>query len=247
LGFRVQPNHMEERRGSVEDLKAYCLIQVRYRNEREGLVDDVTLNELIKSDRIRQFYRPSEGRWVDIHTGPVRRGVNRYRGPERRTSVRKEPSDAVRPAGLFRRILGQGKKPISPSPSKPLDAKAWFEQGFVLLFSHGDYQGAVRAFALSIQMDPTYERAYLNRGMAYERLGNLQQAIEDYSRVIELASDDAKVYYIRGLAFRRLGMDAETIADLIRAADLGYRLAHDSLRSLGISLHAGQSRRDTRV
>jgi len=67
----------------MEDQNAYRLIQVRYRTGREGLVDDVTLNELIESDRIRQFYRPTEGRWVDIHTGPVRRGVRRYRGPER--------------------------------------------------------------------------------------------------------------------------------------------------------------------
>ena len=49
------------------------LISVRYRNNREGLVDDVTLNDLIQTGRIRQFYRLSEGRWVDIEKDPVRR------------------------------------------------------------------------------------------------------------------------------------------------------------------------------
>jgi hypothetical protein len=42
------------------------LISVRYLNNREGLVDDVTLNDLILTGRIRQFYRLSEGRWVDV-------------------------------------------------------------------------------------------------------------------------------------------------------------------------------------
>ena len=49
------------------------LISVRYLNNREGLVDDVTLNDLILTGRIRQFYRLSEGRWVDVEKDPVRR------------------------------------------------------------------------------------------------------------------------------------------------------------------------------
>ncbi len=35
----------------------YKLIQVRYWNNREGLIDDVTLNELILGKKIRQFFR----------------------------------------------------------------------------------------------------------------------------------------------------------------------------------------------
>ncbi|HOD36632.1 MAG TPA: hypothetical protein PLR20_12625 [Syntrophales bacterium] len=59
-------------------------IRVRYRNNREGLVDDVTLNELIVSKKIKQFYRPSEKRWVNIETDPVRRTPRLYSGSERR-------------------------------------------------------------------------------------------------------------------------------------------------------------------
>jgi Flp pilus assembly protein TadD len=106
----------------------------------------------------------------------------------------------------------------------------------VLLHSHGDCEGAVRAFAQCIQLDPTYERACLDRGLAYEGLGNLQQAIEDYTKAIDLASDDAKLFYVRGLALRRLGMDAEAIKDFTRAADLGHWPAHDELKSIGCSL-----------
>ena len=151
----------------------------------------------------------------------------------------------MKSVGLFHRLIWRGKKRTSASPSRVLGSKTLFEEGFVLLFSHGDYQAAVRAFGLSIQMNPTYERAYLSRGLAYEELDNLQQAIADYSRAIELAPDDAKIHYVRGLAFGHLGMDAEALADLTRAANLGYSLAHNSLRSLRIPPHAGQSGRDT--
>jgi hypothetical protein len=34
--------------------------------------------------QIKQFYRPSEGRWVDIGLDRVRRSGGHYAGPERR-------------------------------------------------------------------------------------------------------------------------------------------------------------------
>ena len=212
--------------------ETYHFIDVRYRNGNEGFVDDVTLNDLIASKRIRQFYRPFEQRWVDVDADPVRRGANRYRGPERRACQKNAQEKKERRRGLFGRLFRR-RKHVTP---RPLSAQEWCDLGFVLLHSNGDCMGAVRAFAQSIQLDPTYERAYLNRGLAYEELGNLQQAIEDYTKAIDLASDDAKLFYVRGLAFRRLGMDAEAIGDLTRAADLGHWPAHDGLKPIGYSL-----------
>ena len=121
------------------------------------------------------------------------------------------------------------------APEKPLTAKEWFEKGFALLYSKGDCYEAIRALAVSIQLDPTNARAYLNRGMAYERMNNLQQAIEDYSRAIELSPQDAKVYYIRGALLWRLEKESEAIADMKVAADLHYRLAINFLKHEGIT------------
>lgn len=98
-----------------------------------------------------------------------------------------------------------------------------------------DCERAARALAHSIRLDPTYERAYVHRAAAYERLGNAQQAIEDYSRALLLDPLDDEVYYLRGLSFRRLSMDAEAITDLKKAADLHYRPAYDFLKSIGLS------------
>jgi tetratricopeptide (TPR) repeat protein len=205
----------------------YNLIQVKYRNNREGIVDDVTLNQLIASGRIKQFYRPSEDRWIDVDYDSIRMNENGYRGLERREYLREKKEK--KSADFLSRLRNR------KIPEKPLTAKEWFEKGFALLHSKGDCYEAIRALAISIQMDPTNTRAYLNRGIAYERMNNLQQAVEDYSRAIELSPQDAKVYYMRGSILWRFGQDKEATADLQAAADLGYRLAIDFLKHEGIA------------
>ena len=199
----------------------YPFIEVRYRNDARGLVDDVTLDELIESKRIKGFYRPSERRWVNIHQDRIRgKGKTNVEGFLRRASDQQERGEEV--AELEHTL-----------PSK-MGAQEWFDKGFVTLHTSDDCEGAVRAFALSIQLNPAYARAYVNRAQAYERLGNVQQAAEDYSRAIALTPDDPKLYYLRGLALRRLGMGKEATEDLKRAADMRYRPAFSLLKSIGI-------------
>lgn len=197
------------------------LVQVRYRNNREGLVDDVTLNELISSNKIKQFYRPSESRWVNVDDDSIRATSNDYKGPERRGAEKKAKKEE--PVGLISRLLRRKAK------EKSISAQEWFEQGFSIMHTTSNYQEAIRAFASSIQLDPANARAYLNRGMAYERLNNMQQAVSDYSRAIELVPKDAKAYYVRGLLFWRLGKEREAISDIKISAGLGYKPAKDFL------------------
>jgi tetratricopeptide (TPR) repeat protein len=85
---------------------------------------------------------------------------------------------------------------------------------------------AIGVFTESIQLDPLNASAYLNRGMAYERINHMQQAIADYSKAIELAPDYAKAYYARGTLLWYLG-DETSVGDLMKAAELGHRLAKD--------------------
>jgi hypothetical protein len=59
-------------------------LQVQYRDLRYDYVDTRTLDRLIEFRRIRQFFRPSEGRWVDIGLDRVRGLGGDYEGPERR-------------------------------------------------------------------------------------------------------------------------------------------------------------------
>ena len=201
----------------------FKLIQVRYRNYREGLIDDVTLNELIRERKIRQFFRSSESRWVDVEKDPVREKSSGFMGPERREALR--PTKKEKPPGLISKLLR--RKEVKKLPS----AEECFEQGFVLLHTTDRYQEALRAFASAIALNPGDARAYLNRGMAFERLDNIEQAIADFTRALQLSPRNAKIRYIRGITFWRQGRTEEAMKDIRVAAELGYLSARNFLKA----------------
>ncbi len=211
------------------------LIRVRYCNDQVGSVDDITLNELILSHKIEQFYRPSQEKWINIAIDPVRIRKSIYGEHKRRESDEDEEDgeSEKKSHGLLSRMLRRKRKTIALK--KALTAEDWFDKGFRAL-QVNDGNGAVRAFAKAIDLDPTYQSAYLNRGITYEIVGNLQQSVYDYSKVIELAPGDAEVYYLRGLALTRLGMEHEAIEDLKKAASMGYRQALNFFKSKGVYL-----------
>jgi hypothetical protein len=209
-------------------------IQVVYPKDKRGSVDDITLDELIRSQKISHFYRPSEKRWVDIFVDPVR-GSGQAHGGEgwkRRDTDWEEDSEPKareeKSTGRLRGVFVRFKK---HPPRTTQRAEEWFERRFFALRATDDYGEVARAFALSIRLNPQYQKAYLHRGRAYEALDNLQQAIEDYSAAIVLDPRDGKAHYLRGLAFGRFGMTMEAIADLRRAANLQYGPASRLLAS----------------
>lgn len=69
--------------------EAHNLVKVRYPSNREEYVDDMALNELISSKKVRELYRPSESRWVGKRLLAVRREISLYQGPEKRAFNRK--------------------------------------------------------------------------------------------------------------------------------------------------------------
>jgi tetratricopeptide (TPR) repeat protein len=205
----------------METHKRMQLIQVLYRNDRGGPVDDITLDELIRSQKIKRFYRPAEERWVDIFVDPVRGSGHAHgaEGLKRRYADREEDNEQrtrEEKSGVFREVFMRLKK---HPPRKTLSAEEWLERGFTL-HNTDDHVGAARAFALSIRLNPQYQEAYLHRGLVYEALGNLQQAIEDYSMAIVLDPKDGKARNPRGLILGRPGLTVKAIAGLRRTADL---------------------------
>ena len=203
------------------------LIRVRYRSGQEGLVDDVTLNELLLYKKISHFYRSSENQWVQAANVTLRLQEKAYWGPERRRpiyGVESESRNVQR--GLLNKLF---KRPIA-SISKLTTVQEWFENGFCLMMASGRYHEAIRAFAIAIRLDASHVRAFLNRGIAYQILGNLQQALDDFSRVIEMQPGDPKAYYLRGVLYWNQSRDAEALADLKTAVELGYQLARDFLK-----------------
>jgi Flp pilus assembly protein TadD len=210
------------------------LIQVLYRNNRRGPVDDITLDELVRSRKITHFYRPSEERWVDIFVDPVRgRGDARDTEGLKRRYTDKEADNGQsareeKSGGFLRTVLTHLKK---YPPHTAVTAEERLERGLSAIRKTDDQVGAARVFALSIRVNPQYQQAYLHRGLVYETLGNLQQAIEDYGMAIALDPKNGKARSARGLVPGRSGVTVEAMAGLRRVADLQRAHARTVLAS----------------
>ena len=62
--------------------------------------------------------------------------------------------------------------------------------------------------------------AYTNRGIAYEKKGEVDRAIADYNKAIKLSPKLAAAYYNRGLAYEKKGESDRAIADYNKAIAL---------------------------
>jgi tetratricopeptide (TPR) repeat protein len=72
----------------------------------------------------------------------------------------------------------------------------------------------------SIGLDPKYANAYVSRGYAYEKKGDLDRAIAEYSKAIELDPKNAYAYNDRGFVYETKGDLDRAIADLDKAIEL---------------------------
>ncbi len=59
-------------------------LAVKYRNNVEDIVSAPLLDQMIASGSIRQFYRPSELRWITLGQDNIRGMGGSYEGVERR-------------------------------------------------------------------------------------------------------------------------------------------------------------------
>ena len=63
---------------------ASSYINVRYTRENYGITPRRVLGELIAANKIIQFYRESQKKWVSIGVDPIRSKTSAYKGFERR-------------------------------------------------------------------------------------------------------------------------------------------------------------------
>jgi len=59
-------------------------LTVKYKNDQEDIVPATLLDQLIATDSIKQFYRPSEQRWIILGMDKTRGMGGAYEGLERR-------------------------------------------------------------------------------------------------------------------------------------------------------------------
>ena len=87
----------------------------------------------------------------------------------------------------------------------------------------GSDKGSLANHNVAIRLNPNNAEAYLNRGMAYNKMGQYFAAIIDYDTAIRLKPDYAEAYYKRGVAKAGLRQHFAAIADY----DTAIRLKPD--------------------
>ena len=77
---------------------------VRYANGTSDVVGQKMLDDLLAENRVAQFYRPSESRWITLGIDAIRGHGGRYVGLERRVIPVIEPRPWVDTASVHSRV-----------------------------------------------------------------------------------------------------------------------------------------------
>jgi len=87
-------------------------------------------------------------------------------------------------------------------------------------YHRGNYGRAVEDFDRAIEINPDDDKAYFDRGYAYNGMGNYMRSVEDFSRAIEINSGSAQFYNDRGVSYMALGDEIHALEDFNRAVEI---------------------------
>ncbi len=87
-------------------------------------------------------------------------------------------------------------------------------------YNLGELETSIADYNEAIRLNPNYDKAFNNRGIAYWAKGELDRAIADYTEAIDLNSEFDWPYYNRGLAYKSKGELDRAIADYTEAIRL---------------------------
>ena len=86
--------------------------------------------------------------------------------------------------------------------------------------SNRDPKLAIKDYSKAIELNPKFAYAYRNRGLTYEKRGEVDLAIKDYNKAIDLNSVSALDYSYRARAYKKKGVTALAIEDYKMAITL---------------------------
>lgn len=85
-------------------------IRVVYKTNKFDYVSSALLDGLIRMEKITKFYRPSEGRWINVSFHPIRGRGGKYQGPNRRKVVKSKEQKAEKGFIKAKRRIRNGEK-----------------------------------------------------------------------------------------------------------------------------------------
>ena len=80
-------------------------------------------------------------------------------------------------------------------------------------YEQGDLNKAWTILERAIQIDPTYGRAYYNRGVIQEERGNITEAIVSYTQVVELQTENIAPHFVLEKAYNNRSNLREDLND----------------------------------
>mgnify|MGYP003774820355 CR=1 FL=1 len=98
-------------------------------------------------------------------------------------------------------------------------ARQYFRAGEEF-FEKMNFRDAIEQFTRAVEMDPGYDRAYIQRANAYARLNDYEHAAADYDRAIVFNEKDAELYYLSGYAHHQQGRLGDALTRLEKAIDM---------------------------
>lgn len=120
---------------------------------------------------------------------------------------------------------------VIDSNAAGLLADAHNNRGYIYSDMLKKYDVAIRDFDAALRINPAYARAYYNRGLAYNRLNQLEKALADFNQVIALEPKYVDAYNSRGSLHlsRKQYQSAASDFEKAVAIDNSYTLGHYNL------------------
>lgn len=109
----------------------------------------------------------------------------------------------------------KAEQPINTTSSKietKPSSENYFQKGYEL-FMDKDYYGAIEKFSKAIEINPMYDRAYVNRGACKANLKDYDGALKDATYSIKINPELPIAYYNRGIAFYNLNRFDDAFKD----------------------------------
>ena len=110
---------------------------------------------------------------------------------------------------------------INPSDTEFTLSDAYSLRATMKTFKY-EFESALQDHNKALEIDPSFTKAFFERGVLKDILKDYEGAIADFTKMIEIDSSDALAYYYRGMSKLKKGNVEEGNIDLNIAKELGY-------------------------
>lgn len=101
---------------------------------------------------------------------------------------------------------------------------------------NGQHLKAISYFTKAIELDPSDDVAYYNRGISHGKMGLHILAISDFTSAIELSPRDVTIYFNRAISYKKMGRYKEAVDRFTEAINLDPEYARAYLNRAAVYL-----------